>query len=262
MKSFFSLSTLSAVCLFSGLAFGDAHVSRGSLKQELSLNTTSLLFSESFSNVTVLVKPGIDSISVSLNLVGESDNQIDTYQRNWGLSVSGTSVVSLSLTPTGGSASSSCVKIVNNGRYVKLKGVCVEGLEITVPEGMRPKVSSDKKMITLVEKSSATTESGEIISSRSVDQLVIALRRATFDSDKREVLLRFVKLQKESGSNPRLLVNDLVRIIKPLSFDDSKIDVIRSLAPFITERFEAYQAVVNLLSFSSAKQEAQSILLK
>lgn len=262
MKNLLSLTTVNTALLFSTLAFGDVQVFRGNLKQELSLNTSAIMLSEAYSNITILVKPNADSISVSLNLVGESDDSVDSYLRSWELKASGTSVVNLSVSPSGGGASNSCSKNVINGRYLKLQGVCVEGLVVTVPNNMKPKISSDKKMVTMFEKAPTTVQSGTIIPSKSVNQLINDLDDATFESDKEEVLQSFIQLQKQAGSNRRLLVNDLIKVLDLMSFDNGKMVVLRALLPFITNRLEAYQAVEGMLSFSSSKEEAREILLK
>lgn len=259
MKKLFTISVFSAICLFSTFTFATV-VARGSLNEKLSLNTKALILDNIFSEIVIKVIPDTDSITVSVDLVAESEQKMAEYLRNWELRATGLDYIDLKVSPIRGSASNQCSKSMVNGEYISLKGVCIDKLVVSVPENLKPKISADKKMITFLAHESAPQNSTSVISSHDINLLISRLKKATFSADKEQVLQEFVEVQKSIGAD-RLLVHDLVSVIKINTFDDAKIAALSALAPFVTERLEAYQAIVGLLTFSSSKEQAKLILL-
>lgn len=263
MKNLLRTSTFLTFFLFANLASAQVEVFRGSLRKELSLDTRTLLLTQSFSDVKINVDLLIDQPSIVVNLVGESQDKVDKYLREWSLNIVGSVTANVDINPRSSFASSRCVVSKINGVYNKLKGVCIEGLVLTVPANYNAKLLSDDKIIQIknILDQDENTSIGAVIGSKSIEELKSNLKRASFSSDKQAVLQAFSQYQLAIGSS-RLLLSDLISIVKSFSFDDDKIDAVGALLPFISEPIEAYSAVAKTLSFSSSKDTLRAMLLK
>jgi len=202
----------------------------------------------------------IEAISVTILLVSENQEILDSYLRNWSLDVSGDEYITLKILSNTSTASNSCSKSMANGKYTELKGVCFEGLEINVPEGMNPVLSSDNKVITFEAANVPPTHLGKPLSSESIDYLLSSLTSTFFDNEKEKVLQKFVLLQRSLGAN-EIFLSDVVKIMKTFIFDNSKLQSIRILSLFVKERPEAYRLLESMFVFQSHKEELRAILL-
>ncbi len=234
-------------------------VFRGNLTQKISLNTKILFLPDLMLVPKIRRTPFIESITVKIHLVSEDQEKLDNYFRNWSVNVSGDDYMTLKILANTSSVSNSCSKSVVNEEYKELKGVCFESLEIHVPEGMNPVLSGDNKMVSFESVEIPSEHSGKQISRESIDFLLTSLSSTFFDNEKEKVLQKFVIFQKSLGAN-EILPSDLVKILKTISFDNSKIQSIRILSSFIKERGEAYRLLEPLFAFQSQKEELRVIL--
>lgn len=106
----------------------------------------------------------------------------------------------------------------------------------------------------------APAQQYRLISREMVAILKQQLSAAPFESDQKVVLKNFVELTlKPTG----LAVDgtQIVSIMSAFSFDDGKVDTLRAFQPYIVNVLPSYGAIINSLTFDSAKAEAQKILL-
>ena len=96
-----------------------------------------------------------------------------------------------------------------------------------------------------------------------IDSGVVAIFAASlksgFSSEAGEKARAFATQQRSLSKN-RIKVSDIKIIVQAISFDSDKLDAIRALEWFITERTVAYDELSQVLSFSSSKEELYKIL--
>jgi len=235
-------------------------VFRGNLSQNISINTKVLYLPDLLLEPKIRTTSSNDAISISINLISESTANLENYLKNWSLDVSGIDSITLKIIANTSAASNSCSKSLANGVYTELKGVCFESLEVIVPQEMKPVLSSDNKMITFESENVSSDLPGKRISRESADFLIASLSSAFFDNEKVKLLQNFVSFQSSLGAN-EILISDVVRILKTINFDNSKIQSVRILSSFIKNRIEAYRTLELIFAFQSHKEELRAILL-
>jgi hypothetical protein len=170
---------------------------------------------------------------------GETRDGLDDFFHSRSLTEKDGEAVELSV----GGGLYSCQRREVNGA-IGVKGVCLEGLQISVPVGSKTKVIVNGKFVRLV-------------GPMSMDDLMTGLESQSFDDGKVEVVAQFAKSQK--GALNFIYMSQVAEIFKKLSFDDAKVEVAELVSGGVIDRGN-FGMLLELMSFDSNKEKIASAL--
>lgn len=220
----------------------------------------------------VLVKgaPVRQNVEVLVQLVGESQSALSNYLNQWGLSTSSDDSgqnVKVAIAPRGGFASSNCSLSKINGSITNLNGVCVDKIIVTVPLNLEALLLNDGKTIVINGPRTQVPPGAAIrpiflVSPEKIKFLIADLKEATFDSNQKEVLRKFVEREIQP-TGAKVSVDQYLAITQVFNFDDMKVETLSALRPalVIEDIGSAIDRIVSSLTFDSSKEKARDIIL-
>jgi len=229
------------------------------------LAVPNVLVLDDASNVNFTKYSNGSGLTVTYQLVGESESAVSSYLSHWGLVIENKGgVFAVSNRSKGGLSISDCNIATLNGRITKLKGVCVNEIDVSLPDGYVGLIQSDGKTILIqnnnAQQSVAPAPQYNLITPTMVQILTDQLKGAHFESDQIVVLRNFTELTlKPAGLS--IDGAQIVKIFSAFDFDDGKLDTLKAFKPYIVNLLPNYGAIIDSLTFDPSKKEAQQILL-
>lgn len=97
----------------------------------------------------------------------------------------------------------------------------------------------------------------QIVSMAEFRSLINELKNTSFDSGKEQVVISYMNFWR----GQKVTMDQLAEIVKTMSFDSNKVNVIRIVRPLLLVDVSKMSLILNNLSFDSSKAEARKILM-
>jgi hypothetical protein len=250
----FLVNAISTVC------FAGVPVVNGMLNLSLDQTPSLLIMKGSVEGIRVEKVANLRAPVLTLSLVGESQEKIDSYKSQWTLSHrKENDVEEISISQRGGMASSHCQAASFNGEYIRLKGVCLKELVIQVPANIQFAMQ-DKSTVQFMTGKLRSVVAHELTNKRTEKFLVEDYKEATSDDDKKEVIEKFIRRELKPA-NLFIHAQALIEILKSISFDDEKMTVIKAIGANVDIQPGQLEKIVECMSFDDAKDSARRFIL-